>query len=111
MHDDAVAQIVSKNKFGKNDPRDPSMSIEDRKEIQEEASELYLALVLIQNSDKCRFGKLQDDLENDFTKGVDNYPRTVIKSYQLLNEFKNAYIKGESTVTGSGHRVRSKEQR
>ena len=36
-----------------------------------------------------RYGRLIEDLVNDYTKGNDNYPENMVKAYQLLNEFKN----------------------
>ena len=41
------------------------------------------------DSDLKRYGRLIEELENHYTKGNDNYPRNMVKSYQLLNEYKN----------------------
>ena len=35
------------------------------------------------------YGKLFEELENDFTKGHNNYPTDMVKAYQLLNEYKS----------------------
>jgi hypothetical protein len=38
--------------------------------------------------DKQRYGKLLDELENDFTKGTYNYPDSVTKAYNLVVNHK-----------------------
>ena len=58
------------------------------KMIEITAREIYLACTLVINSDLRRYGHLIEELENDYTKGNDNYPCNMVKSYQLLNEYK-----------------------
>ena len=58
------------------------------KTIETTAREIYLACAFIINSDLRRYRHLIEDLENDYTKGNDNYPRNMVKSYQLLNKYK-----------------------
>jgi hypothetical protein len=50
--------------------------------------DLCLATAFILQCDRRRFGKLLEELENDFTKGHNNYPSDMVKAYQLLNEYK-----------------------
>ena len=50
---------------------------------------MYLACVSIYQADPRRYGRLKEELENDFTKGSDTYPQDTVKAYQLLNEYKN----------------------
>jgi hypothetical protein len=40
-------------------------------------------------SDRRRYGKLLEELENDYTKGNDDYPQTLVKAYHLLCEYKH----------------------
>ena len=54
--------------------------------IETTAQEIYLSCAFIINSDLKRYGRLFDELENDYTKGNGNYPRNMVKAYQLLNE-------------------------
>lgn len=42
------------------------------------------AILLLENADKVRFGKLQTDLANDFLQGRDEYPTDMVKAYNLL---------------------------
>jgi hypothetical protein len=39
-------------------------------------------------SDRHRYGKLIEDLENDFTQRRDNYPKTLVDTYNLLVHWK-----------------------
>jgi hypothetical protein len=42
--------------------------------------EKFLAMSFLYAVDKFRYGKLLDELENDFTKCVDHYPDTITKA-------------------------------
>jgi hypothetical protein len=66
---------------------------------KEGAIEEYLAMAFIQGADRNRFGKLLEDLENAFTQGNDNYPRTVTGAYAMLTTWKQRNI---VHVLGSG---------
>ena len=56
--------------------------------IETRAQEIYLSCAFVVNSDLKRYGHLIEELENDYTKGNDNYPCNMVKAYQLLNEYK-----------------------
>ena len=56
--------------------------------IETTAQEIYPACAFVINSDLRQYGRLIEGLENDYTKGNDNYPRNMVKAYQLLNEYK-----------------------
>ena len=61
---------------------------DELKIIETTARDIYLACALVINSDLRRYERLIEELENDYTKGNDNYPCNMIKAYQLLNEYK-----------------------
>jgi hypothetical protein len=50
--------------------------------------EQYLATVFLHGSDRNRYGKLLEDLENDYTHGQDRYPKTITAAYSLLTNWK-----------------------
>ena len=52
------------------------------------ARECVLAIGLLTGSDCTHYGKLLEDLENDFTQGWDNYPAMVQHAYRLLVHWK-----------------------
>ena len=65
------------------------LTVAQREEVRTAANELYMATVFIAQADKRRYGKLQEELENDFTKGNDNYPTDLVKAYHMLSEYKH----------------------
>jgi hypothetical protein len=48
-----------------------------------------LAVELCYMADNTIYEKLLEDLENDYTKGSNNYPSNVTSSYNLLVNYKN----------------------
>ena len=52
------------------------------------AREQVLAISLLVRSDHSHYGKLLEDLENDFTQGHDNYPTSLQQAYSLLVHWK-----------------------
>jgi hypothetical protein len=52
------------------------------------AQESYLASAFLLASDRTRYGKLLEDLENDYLQGRDNYPKTLTGAYNLLVNWK-----------------------
>jgi Zinc knuckle len=53
------------------------------------ARDRYLAVSFLLSSDRNRFGKLVEDLENNFIQGMDKYPRTLENAYSLLLYWKH----------------------
>jgi hypothetical protein len=50
--------------------------------------EQYLACMLLRGSNNGRYHKLKDDLSNNMSLGKDNYPKTIVETTRLLNEYK-----------------------
>ena len=70
------------------------INVDEATDAQEEAAETegtqwYLALAFLMGSDRSRFGCLLEKLENDFTAGNDNYPKTLTDAYNMLLEWKD----------------------
>jgi hypothetical protein len=65
------------------------------------SSDLYLATMFIHQSDRRRYGKLSEELENSFTKGNDDYPDNLVSAYHLINEYK-CWKPTSSTPESSG---------
>jgi hypothetical protein len=42
--------------------------------------EEYLSSMALLGADQSRYGKLKDDLANNLTKGVDNFPKTLVET-------------------------------
>ena len=56
--------------------------------IETTAQDIYLSCAFVINYNLKRYGRLIEELENNYTKGNDNYPRNMVKAYQFLNEHK-----------------------
>ena len=102
LQDDAISKIVARCDHGVDYPRDPHLTADEQLAVQENVKEIYLAVALIQQVDQKRYGKLQEELENDYTKGNNNYPVTIVKSYQLLNDSKYSHARSDSVGGGKG---------
>ena len=53
------------------------------------AREEYLAVLFIQKSDPQRYGQLVLELENNHTRGADQYPTTIEQAYDMLVNYKS----------------------
>eukprot|EP00978_Attheya_sp_CCMP212_P029308 scaffold103639_cov67-Attheya_sp.AAC.7 len=59
--------------------------------IMKEARDQCLAMSFLARSDRNRYGQKIEDLENDFLRGQDNYPKTVSAAYSLLINWKQEH--------------------
>ena len=53
-----------------------------------EAQEWYYGLAFLMGADRVRFGQYLEDLENDFTQGVDRYPKSQVDAHHVLANWK-----------------------
>lgn len=88
FHDKATLEFSTKELYGTTSMYS-SLSQSDKTIAAEKAKEISLSIAFLAHSDKRRYGKLLEDLENDYTKGTDNYPLNIVKAYQLLSEYKH----------------------
>ena len=65
-----------------------SMTVEQRDNLKKEAQDRYLAVAFMLGSDRSRFGRLIENLENDFLQGRNNYPASLTGAYSLLTNWK-----------------------
>jgi hypothetical protein len=86
LHDQAIVDIVTE-RLHPSASYD-SLNADQKRVVQTASSELYLATMFIRQSDRRRYGKLSEDLENSFTKGNDDYPDNLVSAYHLINEYK-----------------------
>ena len=66
---------------------------EELKMNETTAREIYPSCAFFINSALKRYGRLIEELENDYKKGNDNYPRNMVKAYQFLNEYKQCNLR------------------
>lgn len=77
-------------------------------DAEDAAKERVLACAFLLGSDRVRYGKLLEDLENDYTLGRDSYPSTLQQAYTLLVHWKqdprNVTTSGIEVGDGRCHR-------
>ena len=88
LHDQAIIDIAcERSKVGKCS----TLTADQQYVVKLAASELYHATIFIHQSDRRRYGKLSENLENSFTtKANDDYPNNLVSAYHLINEY-NCY--------------------
>jgi len=61
---------------------------EQQEEAEKIVREKVLAIIFIMNANKTRFNTLKTTLENDYTKGNDQYPKDLVSAFHLLTYYK-----------------------
>ena len=57
--------------------------------VQENAKDMYLACVFLCQSDRKRYCRFLEELENDYTKGNSKYPTDLVTAYRMISEYNN----------------------
>ena len=89
LHDKALIDISVNMSPNTKDVDWADIHTNRQKELNYKAKEMYLTCAFISQAYPRRYGRLKEELENDFTKVSDTYPQDMVKAYQLLNEYKN----------------------
>jgi hypothetical protein len=58
------------------------------------AKERYLAVAMLSAADNSRYSRLNEDLENEYTKGSNHYPKTITEAYKLIVNYRQAKPSG-----------------
>ena len=69
------------------------------REAEEDASEAVKAALLISGADKTRFGRLKDELANNYLLGTDQYPATYEKAMRIVEIIRPRRQTGHSKET------------
>ena len=88
IHDAAVFRIALLSSNLRATP-EADLYEDERATINTAAREIYLSCAFIVASDPNRYGRLVEELKNDYTKGNNDYPTNMVKAYQLINEYKS----------------------
>jgi hypothetical protein len=59
----------------------------DVKKAKEVCRECYLSCMLLRGADNSRYCQLKVDLSNDMTKGTGNFPKTIVETMRILNDY------------------------
>ena len=57
------------------------------------AKEKHLVVAMLCGANRGKYGKLVEELRNDFTKGGDYYPANMTEAYELLLNYKTSHSK------------------
>ncbi|KAG7374846.1 reverse transcriptase RNA-dependent DNA polymerase [Nitzschia inconspicua] len=72
-------------------PKDSAnVTYQELKDAEKAAREEFLGIRLIRCSDPNRYAGLLADVENSYTRGVDGYPKTLTKAYEMLVNYVDA---------------------
>jgi hypothetical protein len=62
-----------------------------------------MAYGILERADRARYGNLIEEIENDYLKGHNNYPKTAAEAYNLLVNYKNcACLQNKRNAASSG---------
>ena len=98
LYDDKLLDYLCKEKYNLSweDIEGDDDYADEQKELHELAHEVTVATGFLASSDRRRYGKILNDLENDCIKGNNsNYPKDMASAYKMLNEYHTG-IKGSS---------------
>jgi hypothetical protein len=83
-------------------PRANTYTDDEIKQAKERIHDKTVAYGLLVRADRERYGKLIEEIENDFLKGHDDYPRTPTEAYNLLVNYRNHVTVNKRTVNQGG---------
>jgi hypothetical protein len=63
-------------------------TVNERKAAEEEANESVKAAFLISGAEKRRYGKLKDEMANNYLLGADQYPNMFNKALSVLGNYQ-----------------------
>ena len=65
-------------------------TVAEIKTAEDDAMEVVKAALLISGADKTRFGRLKDELANNYLLGTDQYPDTYEKAVHILGNYQTS---------------------
>jgi hypothetical protein len=74
---------------------------EEIRDATKAAKDKCMAITFLSGADKARYGKLFEDLENDYTKGSNYYPTNATSAYNLLVNYKSFQRPASGVYTNS----------
>jgi len=72
------------------------------KDAKKTIHEKKVAYGILVRPDRSRYGKLIKEIENDFLKGHDDYPKNPTQAYNLLVKYKNYGNANKRTASQGG---------
>ena len=86
LHDQTSFDIITENKYSVRGYE--VLEPYNKKAVQHAANKQYLECAIISQSNRDIYGRIIEDIENEYTKGNKKYPAYMVKAYHLINEYK-----------------------
>ena len=77
-----------------------SLTADEKRGLADDVEQRSMAVAFILCADRLRFGKLVEDMENNYLQGNNKYPTTVSAAYHLLSNWKQDPRHGLREVSG-----------
>ena len=75
---------------------------------EEEVADVVKAALLIRGADKRRYGRLKEQLANNYLLGTDQYPDTLEKASWILGNYQVTSYKGNPFWRSKEHKQRGR---
>ena len=72
-----------------------------RKESEDTVRHVYLGYLFLINSNRSRFGDLNNNLSNDYLMNQNNYPASLTDAYNMLVNYRSQYKNPTSGTAGN----------
>ena len=82
----------------------------EQEQVRKEAEERHLAYLMVQNS-SAKHDNLRQDLQNDFTKGSDQYPENRAQALMFLDRYSKSSVTPTPTSEGTAFTQKSKAKK
>ena len=87
LRDQAITEITTETAHAGMDY--DTLTADQQAIVQDNAKDMYLACAFLCQSDRKRYERLLEELDNDYTKGNSNYPTDIVTAYRMISEYKN----------------------
>ena len=84
LHDQAITDIATEIAHAGMDY--DTLTAAQQAIVQKNAKDMYLACAFLCESDRKRYGRLLEELENNYTKGNSNYPTDLVTAFRMIRE-------------------------
>ena len=78
--------------------------------VREDTRDRLLGYLYIKNADKARYGSLLEELDNAFTRGKDEYPRSLTDAYSLCKNYRKFQPKANKNKNTNDNNNHQKTQ-
>ena len=85
LHDEAVSKQVCAESHGHDDLR--QLTNREKTAVDLEAYNRYISCGFLMKANDNKYGHVAANLENDYMKGNDYYPKKMPDAYKYLNEY------------------------